>query len=51
MDGIELRWRLNHHTKKRTLQYRIVSEGMDTYTEYGEWQDVPEEYEKGKPKP
>ncbi len=45
MDGIELRWQLNRRTKERTLQYRIVSEGSDGYTDYREWQDVPEEYE------
>ncbi len=46
MDSIEIRWRLSHHTRKRTLQYRIVFDGEDTYTRYGNWQDVPEEYEK-----
>ncbi len=38
---IEVRWLIERHSRDRVLQYREISEGMDGYTVYVEWQDVP----------
>ncbi len=43
---IEIRWLIQKYSRNRYLQYREITEGMDGYTQYGEWQDVPVEEEE-----
>ena len=45
MEGLELRWLIDERGVG-TLQFRAVTEGMDGYTEFGEWTDVPKEVER-----
>lgn len=43
-ENIKLRWFITK-SNIRTLQFKIISEGSDGYTEYSKWTDVPTETE------